>query len=417
MSVNENVPEIRFKGFSGEWFENDLGGLIDIRSAARVHKEQWTKAGVPFFRTSDVVSIYKGQENTKAYISHEVYEILSDKIGKVAKGDLLITGGGSIGIPYLVPNDDHLYFKDADLLWLKSNQKFDGYFFYTFFFSAPFKKHIKSISHTGTIAHYTIEQAKATPINTCDDQEQTQIGNTFQKLDSLINHHQQKHDKLSSIKKAMLEKMFPKPGKTIPEIRFKGFSGEWVEYTLGEIGSLKNGMNFDKTAMGHGYPFVNLQDVFGKNVVSSSNLGLAFSAESQRQDYSLNEGDVLFIRSSVKPEGVGEAAVVPEDMYNTTYSGFIIRFRPSIEMDVNFNRFVYSTTNCRKQILASSTSSANSNINQDSLQRIQLTLPCKSEQIQIGNYFQKLDTLINQHQQQITKLNNIKQACLRKMFV
>lgn len=102
MSVEMKVPEIRFKGFSGEWIVNNLGELIDIRSAARVHKEQWTETGVPFFRTSDVVSIYKGQENTKAYISHEVYEGLSDKIGKVAKDDLLITGGGSIGIPYLV---------------------------------------------------------------------------------------------------------------------------------------------------------------------------------------------------------------------------------------------------------------------------------------------------------------------------
>jgi type I restriction enzyme S subunit len=164
MSVDKNVPAIRFKGFSGEWAENYLGGLIDIRSAARVHKEQWTADGVPFFRTSDVVSIYKGKDNTKAYISHKVYQGLSDKIGKVTIGDLLITGGGSIGIPYLVPNNDPLYFKDADLLWLKSNQKFDGYFLYTFFFSAPFKKHIKSISHIGTIAHYTIEQAKATPI-------------------------------------------------------------------------------------------------------------------------------------------------------------------------------------------------------------------------------------------------------------
>ncbi|CNJ12039.1 type I restriction enzyme%2C S subunit [Yersinia aldovae] len=204
----ETIPEIRFKGFSGEWVENNLGELIDIRSAARVHKEQWTEAGVPFFRTSDVVSIYKGQENTKAYISHEIYHGLSEKIGKVTKDDLLITGGGSIGIPYLVPNDSPLYFKDADLLWLKNNEKFNGYFLYTFFFSVSFKQHIKSISHTGTIAHYTIEQAKATPINACSDEEQTTIGNYFQKLDALINQHQQQISKLNNIKQACLSKMF-----------------------------------------------------------------------------------------------------------------------------------------------------------------------------------------------------------------
>lgn len=204
----KNTPEIRFKGFSGEWVENNLGELIDIRSAARVHKGQWTEAGVPFFRTSDVVSIYKRQKNTKAYISHEIYHDLSEKIGKVTKDDLLITGGGSIGIPYLVPNDNPLYFKDADLLWLKNNKKINGYFLYTFFFSASFKQHIKSISHTGTIAHYTIEQAKATPISTCSYEEQTKIGNYFQKLDNLINQHQKQITKLNNIKQACLSKMF-----------------------------------------------------------------------------------------------------------------------------------------------------------------------------------------------------------------
>lgn len=204
----ETIPEIRFKGFSGEWVKNNLGELIDIRSAARVHKEQWTEAGVPFFRTSDVVSIYKGQENTKAYISHDVYHGLSEKIGKVTKNDLLITGGGSIGIPYLVPNDNPIYFKDADLLWLKNNKKFNGHFLYTFFFSTFFKQHIKSISHTGTIAHFTIEQAKVTPINTCSHEEQTAIGNYFKKLDTLINQHQQQITKLNNIKQACLSKMF-----------------------------------------------------------------------------------------------------------------------------------------------------------------------------------------------------------------
>lgn len=164
MSVEKKEPEIRFKRFSGEWKQHNLGELIDIRSAARVHKEQWTETGVPFFRTSDVVSIYKGQENAKAFISYDVYKELTGKIGKVSSGDLLVTGGGSIGIPFLVPNDNPLYFKDADLLWFKNDQKFDGYFLYTFLFSETFKKYIKSISHIGTIAHYTIEQAKSTPI-------------------------------------------------------------------------------------------------------------------------------------------------------------------------------------------------------------------------------------------------------------
>ncbi|MCF6263593.1 MAG: restriction endonuclease subunit S [Xanthomonadales bacterium] len=202
----------------------------------------------------------------------------------------------------------------------------------------------------------------------------------------------------------------------VPAIRFKGFSGAWEERTLGEVGELKNGMNFSKEAMGHGYPFVNLQDVFGKNVVSNNGLGFAVSTATQRKDYSLQKGDVLFIRSSVKPEGVGEAAVIYKNFENTTYSGFIIRFRPKLEMAVNFSRFIYSITYIRKQILASATSSANTNINQESLQKIQLALPEFFEQTKIGNYFQQLDTLISQHQQKHDKLLNLKKSLLEKMF-
>ncbi|WP_201022613.1 restriction endonuclease subunit S [Thiomicrospira sp. XS5] len=201
-------PEIRFKGFSGTWELKSLGELIDIRSAARVHKEQWTLEGVPFFRTSDVIATHKEQENTKAYISSTVYEELIAKIGKVKKNDLLITGGGSIGVPFLIKNNNPLYFKDADLLWLKNDDKFDGYFLYTFFFSSTFRKHIKNISHIGTIAHYTIEQAKATPIKTCSKQEQKAIGSYFKQLDNLITLQKTELTKLKQIKSACLEKMF-----------------------------------------------------------------------------------------------------------------------------------------------------------------------------------------------------------------
>lgn len=405
-----NVPEIRFKGFSGAWSENDLGGLIDIRSAARVHKEQWSEAGVPFFRTSDVVSIYKGQDNTKAYISHEVYQGLSEKIGKVTKDDILITGGGSIGIPYLVPNEEPLYFKDADLLWLKNNKKFNGYFLYTFFFSAPFKKHIKSISHIGTIAHYTIEQAKATPINTCDELEQTKIGNTFQKLDSLINQHQQKHDKLSSIKKAMLEKMFPKQGETLPEIRFKGFSGEWEEKELGEITDYSNGKGHeDKQKTSGKYELINLNSI-------SINGGLKPSGKFIDEALStLEENDLVMVLSDVAHGNLlGRVAIIPRsNTYVLNQRIALLR----INSDVCPLFLLYNINSHQIYFKNQGAGMSQLNVSRSSVESFSSYIPEKNEQTAIGNYFQKLDALINQHKQQITKLNNVKQACLSKMFV
>ncbi|HHT7392630.1 TPA: restriction endonuclease subunit S [Klebsiella oxytoca] len=416
MSVDNMVPEIRFKRFSGEWVENNLGELIDIRSAARVHKEQWTDAGVPFFRTSDVVSIYKGQENTKAYISHQIYQDLSEKIGRVTKDDLLITGGGSIGIPYLVTNNNPLYFKDADLLWLKNNKKFNGYFLYTFFFSECFKKHIKSISHTGTIAHYTIEQAKATPINTCNDEEQTQIGSYFQKLDSLINQHQQKHDKLSKFKKSMLEKMFPKQGKTMPEIRFKGFSGAWKEKALGEIGDTYTGLSGKtKDDFGHGQGrFVTYLNVFS-NAISNENLLEPIEFDTNQNE--VKKGDVFFTTSSETPEEVGMSSVWMSEIKNVYLNSFCFGYRPKQKLDNYYLAYLLRSNSFRDKIVFLAQGISRYNISKTKVMDIKISIPEYSEQEKIGNYFQKLEMLINHHQQQITKLNNIKQACLSKMFV
>ena len=86
-------------------------------------------------------------------------------------------------------------------------------------------------------------------------------------------------------------------------------------------------MNFSKDSLGKGFPFVNLQDIFGRSEIDAKQLGRALASLKQLQEYNLLAGDVLFVRSSVKLEGVGEAAVVPEDLKDTTFSGFIIRFR------------------------------------------------------------------------------------------
>jgi len=428
MGIDINVPELRFKGFSGEWFENYLGGLIDIRSAARVHKNQWTKSGIPFYRTSDVVSIYKGQENTKAYISNEVYQDLSQKIGKVTKDDLLITGGGSIGVPYLVPNDDPLYFKDADLLWLKNNKKFDGYFLYTFFFSKPFKKHIKSISHIGTIAHYTIEQAKATPINTCDDEEeQVQIGNTFEKLDGLINQHQQKHDKLSNIKNAMLEKIFPKQGETIPEIRFKGFSGEWEKKSFGTCFDNVPNNTLSRAELNYHAGLaknIHYGDVLIKfgEVLDVRKRVLPFITSDEVvnkvKHAALKNGDIV-IADAAEDSSVGKCT----ELYNVdgqiVLSGLhTIAVRPTLSFAAKYLGYYLNSPSYHDQLLSLMQGTKVLSISKTAIQNTNVVFPNDyEEQAAIGSYFQKLDALINQHQQQITKLNNIKQACLNKMFV
>ena len=150
--------------------------------------------------------------------------------------------------------------------------------------------------------------------------------------------------------------------------------------------------------MGHGFPFVNLQNIFGSNVVNVNELGLADATKKQLLEYSLLEGDVLFVRSSVKLEGVGEAALVPENLENTTYSGFIIRFRDEYGLNNDFKKYIFGTKKVRNQIMAQATNSANKNISQGVLENLTVEVPSFDEQAKIGKYFSNLDNLITLHQ-------------------
>lgn len=182
---------LRKKGLCA-WEQRKLGEITELKSASRVHKGEWTTKGVPFYRSSDVMAAINGTENDKAFISEELYEKLSSVSGKLEAGDILVTGGGSVGNPYIVPNNAPLYTKDADLLWIKNQGKFNPYFVYEFFLSPLFRSYLGSISHVGTIAHYTITQLSETPISIPSIEEQDKLGEYFDTLDHLITLHQRK---------------------------------------------------------------------------------------------------------------------------------------------------------------------------------------------------------------------------------
>ena len=207
-----NTPNVRFKGFTDDWEQSKLGEITNILSASRVHKEEWKTKGVPFFRSSDVMAAFKGTSNEKVFISQELFEKLSAISGKPQQGDIFITGGGSIGTPYIVPNNKPLYSKDADLIWVKKSEKHDPFYLYSYFVSPSFREYLLSISHIGTIAHYTIEQVKKTPVFFPHLVEQRKIGQYFMELDQLITLHQRKCDELKEVKKFMLQNMFPQKG-------------------------------------------------------------------------------------------------------------------------------------------------------------------------------------------------------------
>ena len=205
--------------------------------------------------------------------------------------------------------------------------------------------------------------------------------------------------------------------KLVPKLRFRGFGDEWNEFKLGEIGSFKNGVNKSKDDFGHGFPFINLEDIFNKDVLKKDEYGLVNVSNKELKEYDLKKGDVLFVRSSVKPEGVGLTTVVSEDLVDTVYSGFIIRFREEKQfIHDDFKKYCFKIRPFRNSLMSMSTTSANTNINQDSLNKLKIKVPTLNEQKKIGSFLNlidiKLDLLHNKHKSYV----NFKKYLMQQIF-
>lgn len=396
------TPKLRFKEFDGDWTSKQLGKIIGISSASRVFKEQWQDSGVPFFRTSDVVSIFKNKENEKAYISLELFEELAKKSGKIKQGDLLVTGGGSIGIPYLVPNDQPLYFKDADLLWMKSSGIVEGSFLYNFFISPKFREYLKSISHTGTISHFTIEQAKATPFGFPSKEEQTKIASFLSNVDEKISQLTQKHALLSQYKQGMMQKLFSQ------QLRFKADDGsefgEWEINIICDVFTNKS-KNFNPQNEGN-LPCIELEHL-SQN--TGKILGTIESCEQQSTKNLFEKNSVLFgklrpyLRKFAKPKFKG---VCSSEIWVLTglkiSNDYLFQF-------VQSEQFT-ELTNIQS---GSKMPRADWNVIADS----EIEFPCLEEQTKIANFLSSIDQKIEVVAQQIEQAKQWKKGLLQQMFV
>lgn len=194
---------------------------------------------------------------------------------------------------------------------------------------------------------------------------------------------------------------------------------DWEVACLGDLGSFKNGISKPAEKFGHGFPFVNLMDIFEKtSIKGNEEFGLIESVSSEQQMYSLRRGDVLFVRSSVKPEGVGLTTVVKKDLSKTVFSGFILRFRELGErLNTDYKEFVFYSDYFRRNLIASSTVSANTNINQPALKKLIIAFPKSiEEQQRIANALSDVDTLINNLEKLIAKKKNIKQGAMQQLL-
>lgn len=206
----EIVPAVRFKEFTDDWEQRKLGDVMPVGSVKRVHQEDWRQAGIRFLRARDIVAELKNEKvEDKLYISKDQYDEYTRISGRVSENDLLVTGVGTIGVPYRVKDDEPLYFKDGNIIWFKNSNSIDGRFFFYSFLGNTIQNHISNSAGVGTVGTYTIESGKDTPILLPSRDEQEKVGEFLDYIDTLTTLHQRKLSKLKDIKKALLNEMFP----------------------------------------------------------------------------------------------------------------------------------------------------------------------------------------------------------------
>ena len=219
--------------------------------------------------------------------------------------------------------------------------------------------------------------------------EQQLIADYFRNLDNLITLHQRKYDKLTKVKKSMLEKMFPKNGATVPEIRFKGFSDAWEQRKLEDLVDVCSGRDYKHLSEG---PI----PVYGTG-------GYMLSVN---EALSYNEDAIGIGRKGT----IDKPYILKAPFWTVDTLFYAI---PREKIDLTFVFDIFQNIDWKKKDESTGVPS----LSKTAINDIDVLAPIYDEQQAIGQFFSKFDNLITLHQRELEKLKNIKKACLEKMFV
>lgn len=410
-----NKPKRRFAGFTDDWEERKLGEIMNVTSVKRIHQSDWTDSGIRFLRARDIVSVARNEEPDEyLYISKEKYNEYSSISGKVAIGDLLVTGVGTIGVPYLIKDSEPLYFKDGNIIWFQNGTKIDGEFFLFSFLGKAIQDFIIESAGIGTVGTYTIESGKKTPICLPKMREQKHVGTFFRNLDHLITLHQRKLDKLGSIKKSYLSEMFPQEGEKKPKRRFKGFTDDWEQRKAADIAEYSKGNGYSKSELTEvGTPIILYGRLYTKYQFAIDEID-TFATPKNGAVYSQGN-EVLIPASGETAEDIARASAVEKS--GVLLGGDLNILRPFDFINPLFLALAISGGDPQKELAKKAQGKSVVHIHNSDIQEISVLYPSRVEQDQIVAVFRNLDHLITLHQRKLEKLKNIKQAYLNEMFV
>ena len=247
-------------------------------------------------------------------------------------------------------------------------------------------------------------------------EEQRVISACLGRVDTLITLHQRKYDKLCTVKKSMLDKMFPKPGETEPEIRFEGFTDPWEQRKLGNCGTTYGGLSGKtKEDFGHGNArFVPYTNVFDNPLTDTKRLETVEIDSSQNK---VAYGDTFFTVSSETPDEVGMSSVWLSDQDDVYLNSFCFGYRQDSTFDPHYLAYMLRSSSIRSDLTLLAQGISRFNISKNKVMELSVPVPSAAEQKQIGQYFARLDSLITLHQRKLELLRNIKKSLLDRMFV
>ena len=246
-------------------------------------------------------------------------------------------------------------------------------------------------------------------------EEQKQIGTFLDYLDNLITLHQRKYDKLTNVKKSMLEKMFPKNGSNVPEIRFKGFSDAWEQRKFADVVQIERGgsprpIDDYITDSQNGLNWVKIGDApaQGHYITKTAE---KIRPEGLSKTREVHPGDLILSNSM----SFGKPYIMGID--GCIHDGWLLIRDTNSTFDLTFLCHLLGTPQMLDQYRSLAAGSTVNNLNKELVGNTVVTIPTIDEQRVLGQYLERLDNLITLHQRELEKLKNLKKACLEKMFV
>ena len=407
-------PDIRFKGYTDEWEQRKVLDLLKLLtdydangSFADMAKNVNTMDGSGYAWYVRITDL----ENPKPlselkYVDKLSYEFL--KKTELHGGELLMAKRGDIGKVYIFEPRTKYATVAPNMYLLKLNNKVIPHFLYDYFVSDEGNKKLARLNASSTMGALYKDDVKNIDVIMPSIEEQSKIGIYFQSLNHLITLHQRKCDEVKSLKKYMLQKMFPQNEQKVPEIRFEGFTEAWEQRKLGELYQRnternENLIGYDKT--------------ISVATMSYKDDGNGASESSLSTYKVIRVGDIAFEGHTNKQFRFGRFVV--NDIGTGIMSPRFSTLRPLNEMPVNFWKQYIHSESVMRRILVNSTKAGtmmNELVIPEFLNQT-IMVPSENEQAVIGQYFTNLDHLITLHQQKCEKLKKIKKFMLQKMFV